>query len=262
MDAAWARGVRKFDTASSYGGGRSEQAIGSWIASRKPVGLRLTSKVFHPTFPGDDSGLAPARIRRVVQRSLAQLGVEGIDQYLVHAPDPAVPLAESLGALDGLVRDGMIGAIGISNVDGPYLVEAVTLVHIAVVQNEYSLLNREAESEVLPLCAAHCISFEAFSPLGGGWLTGKYRRGASFPVGSRMTLRPELYESWRNDDVFDALEVFERRGDPAVLALAWVLSHRDVTAVVVGPRSAEQLDAILPALDLDVDRNELAGLFP
>ncbi len=101
-----------------------------------------------------------------------------------------------------------------------------------------------------------------FSPLGGGWLTGKYRRGAPFPVGSRMTLRPEPYESWRSDEVFDALEAFEERGDPATHALAWVLSHPQVTAAVVGPRSVEQLDAILPALELEVDRNELAELFP
>ncbi len=201
MDAAWARGVTKFDTASSYGAGRSELAIGRWLASRKPKGLRLTSKVFHPTFDGDDSGLAPDRIRRIVRQSLARLGVERIDLYLVHAPDPLTPLAE------------------------------------------------------------HGIAFEAFSPLGGGWLTGKYRRGQPFPAGSRMALRPEPYEAWLREDVFDALEAFEARGDPATLALAWVVSHPNVAAAVIGPRRAEQLAELLAALELDVDRNELGDLF-
>jgi len=261
MDAAWARGVTKFDTASSYGAGRSELAIGRWLASRKPKGLRLTSKVFHPTFDGDDSGLAPDRIRRIVRQSLARLGVERIDLYLVHAPDPLTPLAESLGALDELVSKGVIGAIGLSNVDGAYLAEALTLTQIALVQNEYSLLAREAEREVLPLCAEHGIAFEAFSPLGGGWLTGKYRRGQPFPAGSRMALRPEPYEAWLREDVFDALEAFEARGDPATLALAWVVSHPNVAAAVIGPRRAEQLAELLAALELDVDRNELGDLF-
>ena len=91
MDAAWERGVRKFDTASSYGGGRSEQTIGSWLAARRPEGLRLTSKVFHPTHHGDDSGLAPDRVRRVVHESLERLGVASVDRYLIHEPDPGTP---------------------------------------------------------------------------------------------------------------------------------------------------------------------------
>jgi len=261
MDAAWERGIRAFDTASSYGGGASERMIGRWIASRRPEGLRLTSKVFHPVREGDDSGLAPERIRRVVDESLANLGVERIDRYLVHEPDSLTPLGDTLDALAALVAEGRIGGIGLSNVDGAYLGQALSLAPIEVVQNEYSLLTRESEQEVLPLCAERGIGFEAFSPLGGGWLTGKYRRGESFPAGSRMTLRPDPYEAWRSDDVFDALEALEERGDPATLALAWVLSRPGVTAAVVGPRRPEHLEPVFAALDAEIERDELTELF-
>ena len=269
MDAAWARGITRFDTASSYGGGQSERAIGKWIASRRPQGLRLTSKVFHPVREGDDAGLGADRVRRVVHESLAQLGVERIDLYLTHAPDPATPLAETLAALDALVEEGMLGAIGVSNADGAYLAEAVSLTRIAAVQNEYSLLVRAPEREVLPLCAEHGIEFQCFSPLAGGWLTGKYRRDEPFPDGSRMTLRPDVYEEFVRGEVFDRLDELEVKAaahgaEPAALALAWLLSNPDVDALVVGPRLPAHLETAWAALELqlgDGERAELSGVF-
>jgi aryl-alcohol dehydrogenase-like predicted oxidoreductase len=261
MDAAWEAGIRNFDTASSYGGGRSEQTIGAWIDARRPDGLALTSKVIHPTFEGDDAGLAPARVRRIVRQSLERLGVERIDVYLVHEPDPATPLADTLAALEELARDGVIGAIGVSNVDGAYLAEAIELAPIAVVQNEYSLLVLDAEREVLPLCGEHGIEFQAFSPLAGGWLTGKYARGTPFPAGSRMTLRPGPYSDFVREDIFDALDELAHRGDSATLALAWILANPLVGGIVVGPRRPAQLDPVWAALDLQIEREELTELF-
>jgi aryl-alcohol dehydrogenase-like predicted oxidoreductase len=276
MDAAWERGINAFDTASSYGGGASERVIGRWRASRKPDGLVLTSKAFHPRFPGDDEGLGPERLSRVVHDSLQLLGVEQLDIYLTHAADPATPLAETLGALDELRREGAIGAVGVSNVDGAYVRECLQIAdargyaRIEYVQNEYSLLARESERELLPLCAEHGIGFAAFSPLAGGWLTGKYRRGAPYPEGSRMTLRPEPYGTFLRDEVFDGIEALEQRARAhgvhvAVLALAWVLSKPTIAAAVVGPRRPEQLDVLLPALQLqlsEAERDALAELFP
>ncbi len=136
------------------------------------------------------------------------------------------------------------------------------------VQNSYSLLDREAEIEVLPVCRAQGLGFTPFSPLAGGWLTGKYRRDEPPPAGSRMTLRSGPYEHLRNDAVFDGLEALERaaaaRGvDSATLAFAWLLSSPDVTAVVVGPRRPAHLEPALRALELDLsgaDRAELAAL--
>jgi aryl-alcohol dehydrogenase-like predicted oxidoreductase len=228
MDAAWESGITWFDTADAYGGGRSETFIGEWIRSRKPDGLRITTKTLNPMDEGEDRGLAPERIHRQIDTSLQRLGVERVDLYLAHAPDPDVPIAETAGAFDELVAAGKIGAYGWSNVDGTELREALAVAHVSAVQNSYSLLDREAEEEVLPLCGHHGIGFQAFSPLAGGWLTGKYRRGEAVPEGSRMTQRPEPYEGLRNDRVFDALEELERRGDPATLALAWLLADERV----------------------------------
>ena len=261
MDVAWERGVRRFDTASSYGGGESERTIGGWVRTREPVGLTLSSKVFHPVRAGDDRGLAPKRVRRVVHESLEQLGVSWIDRYLVHEPDPETPLPATLSAFADLVDEGVIGAIGISNVDAAYVARAIELAPIAVVQNEYSLLVRDAEADVLPLCAEHGIEFQAFSPLAGGWLTCKYRRGVPYAAGSRMTLRPDPYEEFVRDEVFDSLEELARRGDPATLSLAWVLANPLVGGVVVGPRRPAHLDAAWAALDADVDRDELTEVF-
>jgi aryl-alcohol dehydrogenase-like predicted oxidoreductase len=247
MDAAWGKGITWFDTADAYGGGRSETYIGEWIRSRRPEGLRLTTKTFNPMDEGEDRGLAPARVRRQIETSLRRLGVERVDLYLAHAPDPDVPAAEFAGVCEELVAAGKIGAYGLSNVDGAQLRESLEAGSFAAVQNSYSLLDREAEDEVLPLCAGHGLWFQVHSPLMGGWLTGKYRRDGAAPEGSRMTLRSGPYEHLRNDRVYDALERLERRGDPATLAFAWLFAHEGLS-VVVGPRRAEHLEPALAAL--------------
>jgi aryl-alcohol dehydrogenase-like predicted oxidoreductase len=261
MDAAWEAGITTFDTADAYGGGRSETTIGEWIAARKPDGLVVTTKTFNPMTEGADHGLAPARIRRQLESSLRRLGLERVDLYLTHAWDPDVPIAETAGAFDELVVEGKIGAYGLSNVDGPQLREALGAGTFAWVQNSYSLLDREAEEEVLPLCAEHGLGFTPFSPLAGGWLTGKYRRDAPPPEGSRMTMRPEPYEHLRTKSVYDGLDRLAELGDPAELAIAWLLADPRVTAVVVGPRRPEQLAPALAALENDVDRMTLVRLF-
>ena len=128
------------------------------------------------------------------------------------------------------------------------------------------LLDRGDEAGVVPLCAEHAVPYQAFGPLAGGWLTGKYRRGAPLPAGSRMTMRPEPYEHLRDERVFDGLERLQQlaagRGTTtAALAIAWLLADPRLTAVVVGPRRPEHLEPALAALELDVDRGELAGLW-
>ena len=166
-------------------------------AQARGAPVLLSTKVFH-SVEGDpaDRGLAGDRIVRQIEGSLERLGVERVEMYLIHEPDPETPLEETLRALDELVRAGKVGAIGASNVDGLWLDEALAisererLTPIGWVQNSYSLLDRAAESEVLPLCAERGLGFTPFGPLCGGWLTGKYRRGQAAPAGSRMTLRP------------------------------------------------------------------------
>jgi aryl-alcohol dehydrogenase-like predicted oxidoreductase len=262
MDAAWEAGITTFDTADAYGGGRSESFIGEWIRSRRPEGLVLSTKTFAPMEAGADRGLAPARVKRQVESSLRRLGVERVDLFITHAWDDDVPIAETAGALDDLVSEGKIGAYGLSNVDGAQIREAVEAGSFAWVQNSYSLLDREVEADVLPLCEEDGLGFEAFSPLTGGWLTGKYRRDTAPPEGSRMTLRPGPYEHLRTAEIFDRIERLEEMGDPAMLSLSWLLSDPRVTAIVVGPRRPEQLAPALNAEPLDAaKRAELSELF-
>jgi aryl-alcohol dehydrogenase-like predicted oxidoreductase len=265
MDAAWEAGIAWFDTADAYGGGRSETYIGEWIRSRRPDGLRITTKTFNSMDEGEDRGLAPARVRRQIDTSLARLGVEHVDLYLAHAWDSDVPIADVAGVFEELVSAGKIGAYGLSNVDGAQLREALPAGSFSAVQDSYSLLDREAEDEVLPLCAEHGLWFQAHSPLMGGWLTGKYRRNTPAPEGSRMTLRPGPYEHLQDDRIYDALEELERRGDPATLALAWLLGdERERVSVVLGPRGPEHLRPALAALERPLsqaERAELSALF-
>jgi len=276
MDAAWEAGITTFDTADAYGGGRSETWIGDWLRTKgSDVRGRivLSTKTFNPMDEGEDHGLAPARIRRQLESSLQRLGVERVDMYLAHDWDPGVPVAETLGALAELVTAGKVGAVGASNVDGEQLREALAAESRARyewVQNSYSLLDREPEREVLPLCAERGLGFTPFSPLGGGWLTGKYRRGETAPPGSRMTMRPEPYlhrldddSVWRGLDGL-AASAEERGTTPAALALAWLLGDPRVTAVIVGPRRSEHLEPALAALAAPLserERAELSGLF-
>jgi aryl-alcohol dehydrogenase-like predicted oxidoreductase len=264
MDAAWELGITTFDTADAYGGGRSETWIGEWRRAKDSDvrdGLVLATKVFHSVegVPGD-VGLAPTRIRRAVEGSLRRLGVERIDLYLTHEPDPDTPLADTFGVLEELVRDGKVGAVGGSNVGAEHLVG------YQFVQNSYSLLEREPEAEVLPLCERDGLGFEAFGPLAGGWLTGKYRRGEAAPPGSRMAQRPEPYLHLDDERVYRGLDELGRRArergtSTAALAFAWLLADERVTAVVVGPRRPEHLAPAVEALRIEVSRAELAGLF-
>jgi 1-deoxyxylulose-5-phosphate synthase len=269
MDAAWAGGIRWFDTADAYGGGRSEMAIGKWIAAtgNRP---RLTTKTFNPMDEGANSGLSRERILRQLDSSLERLHVERVDLYLAHEFDPDTPLGETIETFEELVAAGKIGAYGISNFDARQLAEAIETGRPAVLQNSYSLLERADEQDVIPFCARSGVAYQAFSPLAGGWLTGKYRRGESYPPGSRMTMRPEPYEELESEGVFRGLDGLRAAAaghavELATLALAWLLSSPDVSAVVLGPRRPEQLDPAFGALELELspgNRDALASLFP
>jgi len=231
----------------------------------------ITTKVFH-SVNGDpaDEGLSRDRILRQVEGSLERLRVDRVDTYMIHEPDPATPIAETMRAMDELVAGGCVGQIGASNVDGPWLVEATGVAPVHVVQNSYSLLDREPEREVLRFCSDNAIAFTAFGPLAGGWLAGKYRRGEALPEGSRMTLRPEPYRHLDDDAVYEGLQSLDgaaraRGVDMPTLAFAWLLSDPEVEAVVVGPRRPGPLEPAVAALEVRLspaERDELASLFP
>jgi aryl-alcohol dehydrogenase-like predicted oxidoreductase len=270
MDRAWSNGLRWFDTGDAYGGGSSEIWIGRWRADRGADALALTTKVFHSTTgtPGD-TGLRPDRIRRQLESSLGRLGVDHVDLYLAHEPDPQTPLADSIECFEQLAAEGLVEAWGLSNYDADGLEEALEYGRPALVQNTYSLLDRTDEDRVLPLCAEHDIAYIPFGPLAGGWLTGKYRRGQPYPQGSRMTQRPGPYESLATDAVFDGLErlgaeAAGRGVDTATLAFAWVLSGPAVAGAVCGPNLATHLDPVLAARELALtqsERDRIGGFF-
>jgi len=275
MDGAWSAGVTFFDTAASYGGGRSERWVGEWRAARQ-VPVVLSTKVFW-SVTGDpaDRGLSYERILREIDGSLSRLGADTVEMYLTHEPDPETPIEQTLRALDELVRSGRVRAVGASNLDARQLEEALEtsdrlgLTRFEWVQNEFSLLRRGSEDDVLPVCEREQLGFTPFSPLAGGWLTGKYSRNGRYPSGSRMTLRPDPYRDLERDETYAAIDAFtaaaaERGVEPATLAVAWVLAHPSVTAVVVGPRRPEQLASALTAADLRLtpdERNDLTELF-
>jgi aryl-alcohol dehydrogenase-like predicted oxidoreductase len=252
MDAAWEFGLTHFDTADAYGGGRSERAIGRWIASRG-VRPQLTTKTYNPMQAGADHGLRPERIARQLRMSLERLGVDQVELYLAHEFDPDVPLAESFGALEQAQASGTIGAYGVSNFGAAQLTAALAAGAPQAIQNSYSLLTRQGERDLLALCAERQVAYLAFSPLAGGWLTGKYRRGGRFPAGSRMTQRPGPYQGFVTDKTFDALDRLQAmaagRGiSMAGLALAWLLADERVTQVVIGPGRPEHLAPVGEAL--------------
>jgi aryl-alcohol dehydrogenase-like predicted oxidoreductase len=260
MDAAWELGITWFDTADAYGGGRSEAAIGRWCRSRG-VRPQITTKTYNPMASGADRGLSRERIERQLASSLRRLGADRVDLYLAHEFDPHVPLEETLGVFDGLVASGAVGAYGVSNFNARQLEAAAEVGAPACVQNSFSLLERTDEADLLPLCEERGIAYVAFGPLAGGWLTGKYRRGAPFPAGSRMTQRPEPYEDFLRDGVFDALEALERlaaeRGiSMAGLALAWLLAEPRLTSAVVGPTRPEHFQSVVEALSRPLEPDE------
>jgi aryl-alcohol dehydrogenase-like predicted oxidoreductase len=260
MDAAWESGIVHFDTADAYGGGHSERAIGRWIRSRgaRP---RLTTKTFNPMEAGADHGLRPDRIARQLRSSLDRLGVDRVELYLAHDFDPAVPLTETFGAFGAAQADGLLGAYGVSNFDAQQLAASLAAGVPQAIQNSYSLLARQDDRELLPLCAERGVAYLAFSPLAGGWLTGKYRRGVPYPAGSRMTQRPEPYQGLVTDRTFEALDrlqaIATSRGTSlAALALAWLLADDRVTQIVIGPGRPEHLASVAEALEYPVTDQE------
>jgi 1-deoxyxylulose-5-phosphate synthase len=279
MDRAVDAGINFFDTANAYGGGRSETYIGRWLKAKGAAvrqHLLISSKVFNPVGPGpNDRGLSRRHILQQVDESLARLQTDRLDLYLIHEPDPETPLDETLHALDDVVRAGKVIYVGASNIEawrlarGLWISEARGLRRFDWVQNSFSLLDRAAEREMFPLCADRGVGFTAFSPLAGGWLTGRYRAAGSYPEGSRMTLRPEPYRHLERDAVFAGLaaladEARARGVEMAALAIAWVLHHPRVDAAIIGPRNGNHLAAALAstAIDLtDEDARRLGSLF-
>jgi aryl-alcohol dehydrogenase (NADP+) len=267
------------DTADVYSGGRAEEIMGSWFASRpadvtEPVVLATKGR-----FATDDSpngaGLSARHLTRALDASLRRLGLESVDLYQVHAYDPLTPLEETLRTLDQFMRAGKIRYYGLSNFTGWQLTKAVHLARAlnvaepVTLQPQYSLLAREIEWEIMPAAADAGLGLLPWSPLGGGWLSGKYKRGERPTGDTRLGDDPnrgmEAYDRRGTDhawNVIDAVQkVAEERGvSMAEIALAWVTDRPGVSSTILGARTVGQLETNLRAAGLHLSATETAAL--
>lgn len=250
VGAALDEGIGFFDTADLYGDGKSEEMLGRALGSRRGE-VVIATKFGHPR-SAFGAGGRPDHVRRALEGSLRRLGTDYVDLYYLHSPDAGTPIADTLGALDDLVREGKVREIGSSNFTVEQIREAERATRpggarFVSVQNEYSLLHRDPESGVLEECERHGIGFVPYFPLSAGLLTGKYRRGRPLPEGSRITAgsRYEALLNERNLDLVEELVHFaESRGHSILdLAFAWLLAHRAVSSVIAGATRPEQVRA-------------------
>ena len=259
LDAFVDAGGTLIDTADVYTRGASEEIIGRWLAKQRPESVVLATKGRFPM--GDDRndlGLSRRHLNRALEASLQRLQVEHVDLYQVHAFDPLTPLDETLRFLDDAVTAGKISYIGLSNYAGWQIQKLVDLadhthrVRPVTLQPQYNLLVREIEWEIVPACASTGLGLLPWSPLGGGWLTGKYSREERPTGATRLGDDPnrgvEAYDRrssvQRTWDVIDAVETIatERGVSMAQVALAWVVDRPLVTSVILGARTLEQLE--------------------
>ena len=280
LDAFVESGGNLVDTADVYTAGASERVVGRWLADR-PADVRdqavIATKGRFPMGDGvNDLGLSRRHLQRALDDSLRRLGVECVDLYQVHSWDPVTPLEETLGTLDDMVRSGKVRYIGLSNFTGWQVQKAVALARRrgwetpVTLQPQYNLLVRELEWEIIPSCLDAGLGLLPWSPLGGGWLTGKYTKEDRPTGATRLGEDPgrgvEAYDRrssvQRTWDVVDAVrEVADGRGvSMAQVALAWLVDRPAVTSVILGARTTEQLADNLGAADLHLDEDETARL--
>ncbi len=256
IDAALDAGVTFFDTANVYGGGDSERFIGDALRGRRDK-VVLATKFGHDA--GDGAGGSRAAVRSAVDGSLARLRTDRVDLLYYHRPDRVTPLDETVGAMEELKAEGKTREIACSNLDATQLAAVGT--RIVALQNEYSLLERGAERDVLPLCRELGVAFVPYFPLASGLLTGKYRRGQPPPEGTRLHGRDDALSDAAFDSV-ERLEEFarERRRSLLEVAIAGLASQPGIVSVIAGATKPEQVRANAAAGEWELDADELDAL--
>lgn len=274
--AAAERGINLFDTSDSYGNGASEEILGAAIAK---AGIRgrvlVATKAHYPTDQSDPNARGNNRRHLIAacEASLRRLGLDHIDLYQIHHPEPAVPIDETLRALDDLVRAGKVRYIGTSSFAAWQLVESLWaakehhLNRFVAEQPPYNLLERRAERELFPMAQTHGVGLLVWSPLAEGILTGKYQAGAPFPKDSRFAAitKPGCHGARLNPAVEKLLAVMRELAaakgcSMSQLALAWAIRPEAVTAALIGPTGASQLEDNLGALDVEITDGDAARL--
>jgi aryl-alcohol dehydrogenase-like predicted oxidoreductase len=274
MNRALDGGCNFFDTADVYGqDGLSERVIGNWFQRDKRRDEVVLATKFRFTMGSgpNRSGASRYRIVRCCEDSLRRLGTDRIDLYQVHCPDLATPEEETLRALDDLVRAGKVLYIGCSNYQAYRLVDSWWLSHTyhleryTTLQSSYSLVLRDLDRELVPVCRDKGIGILAYSPLAAGFLSGKYRKDQEPPPGTRLDKfreRLQRYDTPRNWAILDAVTSIAQSigATPSAVALAWVLTRPAVTAVIFGARSVAQLDENLKASEVTLAPEQVAAL--
>ncbi|GAA1917290.1 aldo/keto reductase [Nocardioides marmoribigeumensis] len=271
LDAFVGAGGTMVDTADVYGGGQSERIVGRWLADNPGVDVVLATKGRFAPPPGS-AGASRRSLVRSLEASLDRLGVEAVDLYLVHGWDPVTPVEETLDVLSGFARQGRLHSIGWSNVTGWQLARLMATARLGgfvvptAIQPQYNLLDRGIEHEVLPCALEEGLAVTPWSPLGGGWLTGKYSRDTRPTGATRLGEDPgrgvEAYDT-RNTDrtwrVVDAVEQVADKHDRPMpqVALAWLLTRPGVASVIAGARTLDQLSQALDAGSLELDADDL-----
>lgn len=266
--AALAAGINFFDTADIYGGTKSEEFLGRALGLGR--GKVLIATKFGMEIDAEHKGAHPDYVASACEASLRRLRTDYIDLYWLHRPDPEVPIADTLGALEKLVHAGKVRWIGCSNFSSEQLVEAenataLGAARFVALQNEYSLLQREPEKDVLDTCSRLNVAFVPFFPLASGLLSGKYRKGQPLPEGSRIASSEraqQRYLSEANLDLVEKLIAFaEGQGHTLLeLAISWLLSHQQVSTVIAGATKPEQVYANAQAGRWKLSADELAAV--
>jgi aryl-alcohol dehydrogenase-like predicted oxidoreductase len=263
------------DTADVYGGGASEEIVGRWLQGRRDSIVLATKVRMQLSADPNDAGASRRHLRMGVERSLRRLQTDWIDLYQLHCWDAFTPLEETLSTLDDLVREGKVRYLGASNYAAWHLMKALGLQRLhnwepfVSLQPQYSLATRDIERELLPLCRSEGLAVLPWSPLGGGLLTGKYKRGEAPPEGTRATdatpssfLMRQRLEDERQVAMIEAVgKVAAEVGhSPAQVALNWVRRQPGVTAPILGARTLDQLNDNLGCLEWSLDDDHAAAL--
>ncbi len=271
VDAALDVGVNFIDTANSYSAGESERMVGKALAGKRSE-VVLATKFFNPMGDGvNDSGMSRTHIMLAIDESLRRLGTDWIDVYYIHHVDEQTPLEEMLEALDDLVHTGKVRYIACSNYEAWRLATALSisdregLSRFVCYQPQYSLVVRDIEQELVPLCEYNGIGIVVWSPLAGGFLTGKYRPGERIAKGTRSEeswAYPAQYFAPNADEILEGLLDAAKEIDrpPAQVALAWTLGQPGITSAIFGARNFDHLQANLGSSELELPPEILARL--
>jgi len=265
-------GINLIDTSNSYGAGEAERVIGRVLAeSGRRDEAVIATKVHYPTGEGpNDRGNSRLHIMRACEESLRRLQTDRIDLYQLHRPDFDVPVDETLGALTDLVRQGKVRYIGSSTapawkvLEGVLFAELKGLAQFVTEQPPYNLLDRRVENELVPMALKYGLGLLPWSPLAMGVLAGRYADDDIRPTGSRASLRGGIYAERVSQAAVEAGNRFVRVArdagvDPAQLAIAWVMNQPAVTAPIIGPRTVEQLEHLLPVMEMSLSAEVTAA---